>query len=179
MKKIVVASKNPVKLDATQESFMRMFPDEAFEIVGVSVGSGVADQPSTDGETYDGAFNRAKNARAAMPDADFWVGLEGGIEEKKHDMEAFAWMIVIAKDGRVGKGRTATFFLPSQVAELIRQGKELGEADDIVFKKENSKQANGAVGLLTHDVLTRRTHYIQGMVFALVPFKNPELYPLP
>jgi non-canonical (house-cleaning) NTP pyrophosphatase len=35
------------------------------------------------------------------------------------------------------------------------ENKELGEADDIVFGITNSKQANGAVCILTGDILTR------------------------
>jgi len=180
MQKIIVASHNPVKLSATLAGFQRMFPGEEFSVEGVSVGSGVSDQPSTDDETYRGAFNRARNAAEAHPDADYWVGLEGGIEDKESDghkeMESFAWMAVRSKDGITGKARTGTFFLAPKVAELIRQGKELGEADDIVFGKTNSKQANGAVGLLTHDVVTRSDYYTEAIIFALIPFKNPDLY---
>jgi non-canonical (house-cleaning) NTP pyrophosphatase len=54
---------------------------------------------------------------------------------------------------------------------------ELGEADDVYFGLSNSKQANGAVGLLTGNVLTRASFYEQAVIFALIPFKNPDLYP--
>jgi inosine/xanthosine triphosphatase len=177
MKKIIVASHNPVKLQATLDGFQRMFPGEIFTVEGVSVSSGVSEQPSNDTETYQGALGRAKNARLAMPEADFWVGLEGGIEQKNtNEMESFAWMVVYGKDDRIGKARTGTFFLPPKVAELIQQGKELGEADDIVFGQTNSKQANGAIGLLTHDVVTRAAYYSEAIIFALIPFKNQGLY---
>jgi inosine/xanthosine triphosphatase len=176
MKKVIVASKNPVKINATKAAFEKMFPNETFTFEGVSAGSGVSDQPMTDDETFNGASNRVTNAREAVPDADFWAGLEGGLEEKNGEMEAFAWMVVQSKNGSIGKGRTGTFFLPTPVAELIRQGKELGEADDIVFGQTNSKQANGAVGLLTNDLVTRADYYEIAMIFALIPFKNEELY---
>ena len=91
-------------------------------------------------------------------------------------MEAFAWMVVRDKNNQTGKGRTGTFFLPPQVATLIKQGMDLGQADDIVFNKTNSKQANGAVGLLTADAVTRTTYYQMAVLFALIPFKNPGLY---
>lgn len=177
MKKIVVASKNPVKLNATLNGFTRMFPDETFVIEGSDVQSGVSDQPITDDETYQGACNRVENARQAVPEADFWVGLEGGIEAKAGGMEAFAWIVVCSRDGLVGKGKTGVFFLPPQIADLIQQGKELGEADDIVFGRTNSKQAGGAVGLLTNGVIDRADYYSEAIVFALIPFKNPDLYP--
>lgn len=177
MHKIVIASKNPVKERAALQAFKRMFPDQQFKIQGVSVESGVSDQPLDDAETYTGAHNRAVNAKQEMPDADYWVGIEGGVETKEHGMEAFAWVVVCSRNGRIGKGKTAVFFLPPKVAELINQGKELGEADDIVFGRTNSKQANGAIGLLTDDVVDRTAYYIEATIFALIPFKNQELYP--
>jgi non-canonical (house-cleaning) NTP pyrophosphatase len=51
-----------------------------------------------------------------------------------------------------------------------------GKADDIVFSRSNSKQQNGAVGLLTKDVITRAAYYEPAVVLALVSFANPELY---
>ncbi|HSX35816.1 MAG TPA: inosine/xanthosine triphosphatase [Patescibacteria group bacterium] len=176
MKKIVVASTNPVKIKATLEGFKRMFPDQEFEAEGISAESGVKDQPTNDEETFLGAMNRASNARKAVSNADYYVGLEGGIEAKGAEMESYAWIVVMSKEGKVGKGRTSVFFLPPRVAALIEEGKELGEADDIVFGKTNSKQANGAVGILTHDVIQRSDYYSEAIIFALIPFKNPTLY---
>jgi inosine/xanthosine triphosphatase len=176
MKKIVVASKNPVKLSATLSGFQRMFPNEEFEIEGISAESGVSDQPMSDDETLKGARNRVANARTIQPNADYWVGLEGGIEKKDSDMEAFAWMAIESKSGLTGKGRTGVFFLPPKVAGLIESGMELGEADDVVFGRTNSKQEGGAIGLLTDNVIDRASYYTDAIIFALIPFKNPEYY---
>ena len=176
MKKIIVASQNPVKIETTKNGFTRMFPEEKFKVNGVSVASGVSDQPKTIQETLRGAINRVENALKLWPNNDFWVGIEGGLEKTEHGMETFAWIVIKGKDGKVGKGKTGSFYLPEKVAELIRQGKELGEADDIVFGLKNSKQANGSVGILTGDVLTRSTFYEPAVVLALIPFKNSDLY---
>jgi inosine/xanthosine triphosphatase len=175
--KIVVASKNPVKLQAALNGFTKMFPTEKHTVEGVSVDSGVSDQPATDAETYQGAYNRALNASRAVPDADFWVGLEGGIEAKAADMEAYAWMVVRSSSGQIGKGKTGTYFLPPAAAELIRQGKELGEVSDILFDTVNSKHDTGTTGLLTGGILDRTEFYSAAIIFALIPFKNPALYP--
>ncbi len=176
MKHVVVASKNPAKLQAVQDAFARVFPDEQFEIEGVSVDSGVSDQPMSDDETFRGAANRVKNASAVVPDADFYVGLEGGLEKMGDELLAFAWMVVLSGDGILGKSRTSAFVLPQQVAELIHAGKELGEADDIVFGTANSKQQNGAVGILSNNVVTRSSYYSEALVLALIPFQHPSLY---
>jgi inosine/xanthosine triphosphatase len=171
-----------VKIAATKEGFSRMFPEEEFQVQGISVPSGVPDQPFSSQETLIGAMNRANAAREKAPQADYWVGIEGGVtaepmgELTKGELWALAWVTVLNRD-QVGKGCTGTFALPPQVAALVHQGKELGEADDIVFGRINSKQENGAVGLLTDNVIDRAAYYFQAVILALIPFKNPALYP--
>ncbi len=181
MHTIIVASKNPVKIQAAREGFERMFPGESFLIQGVSVPSGVSVQPFTSQETLQGAINRAQAARLAVPEATYWIGIEGGVslEPEGHltreELWAYAWVAILSSD-RSGKGCTGSFALPPEVAELVKQGKELGEADDIVFGRTNSKQENGAVGLLTENIIDRAAFYEQAVILALIPFKNPVLY---
>jgi inosine/xanthosine triphosphatase len=178
MKTIIVASTNPVKINSTLIGFQKMFPNEQFSIEGISVPSDVSDQPKSDSETFLGAWNRTDNVCKEKSDADFCVGIEGGIEEKNSEMEVFAWVIIKSRSGVFGKGRTGTFFLPPQIVELIKQGKELCEADDIVFGRINSKQENGTVGILTDNVVDRTKYYTEAIVLALIPFKNEKLYNL-
>jgi len=172
---VTVSSHNPVKLQAALQGFNKMFPDEEFDLREVSTGSGVRNQPVGDVETLLGATNRAKAARKLFPEGDFWVGIEGGIDEEGGEMSAFAWVYVEGKD-YYGKGKSGTFYLPPKIAALIRQGKELGEADDIIFGRSNSKQENGAIGILTENVIDRAGLYETAVILALVPFKNPDLY---
>ena len=176
MKKIIVASQNPVKIKAVRNGFNRMFPGLVFSITPVDVPSGVLDQPFTNEETLRGALNRSTNARKAVPKADYWVGIEGGVEQVDGGMSAFAW-VVVRSPTVISKGRTGTFFLPPAVVELIKSGKELGEADDIVFNRRNSKQESGAIGILTGEVIDRTALYEHGVLMSLVAFKNPDLYP--
>ena len=175
MKTIVVASKNPVKIRAVGNGFVRMFPNESFKTHGLSVPSGVSEQPRSEFEAFEGALNRARNAAKMSDYANYCVGVEGGIEEQFDGMIAFAW-IVILSDMKIGKARTGGFYLPNPVAKLIHQGMELGEADDIIFDRENSKTENGAIGLLTQNVIDRTQLYEQAVILALLPFKNPTLY---
>lgn len=176
---IVVGSTNPVKIDAAQGAFAQVFPDATLDVIGVSAESGVGDQPMSDDATLRGAHNRVDYVRTHHPDANFWVGQEGGVEQRNGSLYCFAWMAIIGRgsDGvlREGHGRTATFILPDEVATLVHQGKELGDADDIVFGRSNSKQQNGSVGILTHDRITRSDFYVPALVLALIPFMQPEL----
>lgn len=107
MKKVIVASKNPVKIKCTHDGFARMFPEELFEVEGISASSGVSDQPMSEQETLQGAIARAQNASVLVPEANYWVGIEGGLEEIDNPMEAFAWIVVKSKANvLLGKGRT-------------------------------------------------------------------------
>ena len=106
---IAVASGNPVKVAAAAEAFRRMFPDQTVSIRSLSVPSDVAEQPLSDEETLLGARNRARHAQAACPEADFWVGIEGGVQWHGPELSAFAWVAVRSAAG-LGKARSGTFF---------------------------------------------------------------------
>ncbi len=93
--KLIVASTNPVKIQSAKHGFQQMFPSETFTAEGISVPSGVSDQPMTDEETLQGALNRATNARTVQPSAHYWVGIEGGCEEKHSELWTFAWVVIL------------------------------------------------------------------------------------
>lgn len=173
--KVVVASTNPVKTEAAHEAFLALFPDEKIELEGISVPSGINEQPMTDEETILGAVNRITEAQRERPEADYWVGIEGGCQLIGGEMAAFAWAVVKSGD-KIGRGRTGEFFLPPKLKELIGGGKSLGEADDVVFGRADSGQQNGSVGLLTHDLITRTQFHKDAVILALIPFVNKELY---
>ncbi|MCA9354555.1 MAG: DUF84 family protein [Candidatus Kaiserbacteria bacterium] len=177
MKKVIVGSNNPVKLEATERAFTAAFPGEQFSFFTHSAPSGVSDQPMGDDETKLGAENRAAACREAYPDADYFVGLEGGLILLDDEYWTSAWMCVQDTAGKISFGRTGAFLLPPRVSELIDQGEELGVATDIAFNETNSKHKGGAVGVLTNDVVNRADYYFQPLIFALIPFVKPELYP--
>lgn len=174
-KLVIVGSKNPVKIKCTENAFQSIFEDH-FIVQGLNADPNVSPQPKGDVETYTGAYNRAFESKKAFPEADFWVGIEGGVDEVGEQMVAFAWMVVMDGSSKIGKAKTATFFLPEALAKLIREGMELGEADDQVFKRTNSKQSNGAVGILTNGIVNRMEYYQQAVTLALIPFVNKSIY---
>ena len=176
MNTVIVASQNPVKIRATELGFSRVFPNLTYSFCGIQVASGVSEQPMTDAETLLGAKTRVQNAKRKKPDADYWVGIEGGIDDTADGLQVFAW-IVIHSHHQSGQSRTSTFHLPPNVTALVQQGIELGTANDMIFGQHGSKQKGGAVGSLTNGIIGRTEYYIQPVVLALVPFLKPELYP--
>jgi inosine/xanthosine triphosphatase len=173
LKIIIVASTNPVKIQSALLGFQHMFAGEKFLAEGVAAKSGVRAQPVGDAETLQGALSRASHARETAPQGDYWVGIEGGVVEDEGGMAAFAWVVVLNRS-KSGRSRTGMFYLPREVAQLVRGGMELGHADDVVFGRSNSKQQDGSVGLLTGGVIDRTLYYEHAVVLALIPFRHPQ-----
>jgi inosine/xanthosine triphosphatase len=178
--KVLVGSRNPVKVEATKEAFSRYF--DAVEVVGgIEVSSSVSNQPIED-ETFEGAENRAVALRKLNEEqnlnAQFFVGIEGGIKNLFHRWFAFGVMCIMDDTGRKGYGTTPFFELPSFVYKELLQGSdvELGDVMDNLIGEKNTKQKQGAVGYFTKGVMDRKDYYVSGLTVALIPFLNEELY---
>ncbi|MDP3683518.1 MAG: DUF84 family protein, partial [Ignavibacteria bacterium] len=81
--KILVGSKNPVKIESVREAFSYYF--DSLEVSGLEVDSKVSVQP-INLETFTGAKNRADElflrAKEDNLSIDYFVGIEGGIIEE-------------------------------------------------------------------------------------------------
>lgn len=172
---VAVGSENPVKIQAVKKAFKRVWPDKNWKVVGVKVASGVSDQPMSDKESIKGATNRAKRALKELK-ADFGVGLEGGVNKIGNIWFDCGWIVVIDKKGRIGIGSGTRIETPESIMKLLREGRELGTANDILFGTKNSKQGQGHFGLMTNGILTRESEYYSAIVSALSRFIHPELF---
>lgn len=174
--KVVVGSKNPMKLQVAVKVFLDVFPDTEIEFVTCAAESSVADQPYGTVEMKDGAFNRTESAKKLVPGGDYFVGMEGGIEVIDDAYWVTAWMCVQDRAGKVGYGRTSAYQLPVAIVTLLKEGKELSKAGDMVMGKEDIGKKGGVIGVLTDDSIKRADFYQQALRFALVPFTKPDLY---
>lgn len=172
-----VGSQNPVKLQCVQQAVALFWP--AAQVIGINTDSQVSAQPMSEHVMRIGAQNRATHALQLCPEASHGVGIEGGIEDKPDGMWAFAVVVIADRNTRQSEGQTGRFQLPEGVARLVREeGLELGDADDRFFGRENSKQQEGAIGILSDGKITRVALYQPAVVFALLPFLHPEYYEL-
>ena len=154
-----------------------MFPEVELMIEGVNAPSEVPDQPMGTEQTILGARNRARNARVLRTEADYCVGIEGGLVTDDLDqLVAVAWIVMVDKAGRESKASTGTFVIPKSMAEDIRAGLEMGLAADKLHGSINVKQSLGTVGILTNGVMDRTNYYTHAAVLALIPFRNAHLY---
>jgi len=175
-KTVLVASKNPIKIEAIREGFFKVFPDTEYEFLSVEVSSGVSDQPFGMEETLTGAKNRVEQLVNTQPSAAYYAGIEGGVAVHEGELFAFAWIVIRNSDGYLSKSQTGHFPLPSRVKMLVEQGIELGHATDQIFELHNSKQDIGAVGALTNQIIIRKDYYVHAVILALIPFLKPDLF---
>lgn len=175
VKTIAVGSNNPVKIQAVCRAFEKIFSNTSWKVIGVDVKSGVSNQPMSDLESIKGATNRAKNALKKI-NADYGVGLEGGVEKIGDKWFDCGWIVIVDKKGQEGIGSSIRMHTPDKMINMVKKGKELGEAIDIIFKQKNAKQKQGHFGLMTDNAITRAEGYRDAVISALSRFIHPELY---
>ncbi len=199
--RVVVASKNPVKISVAKNAFLAMFYPRSSSFIervalfihrifnphqylfpAIDAPSGVSAQPITLEETKQGALNRLKYSEELCPLCDFWVAMEGGVLIEGLEVVEIGF-VAIKERGyeRIAWAEISRFPVPYQVGELIRQGMEMGLANDKAFDLTNSKQQGGMPGIITKffdvSVLTRKDVYYQAAVLAFAQLRNKHLYP--
>lgn len=170
---VLVGSKNAAKLQAVESAF-KQFVEEV-EVKGVSVETGVEDQPMTLGKTVQGAINRAKDA---WGECDYSVGIESGIFEvpgtKSGYMDTTANAVFDGK--RVYLGLGPCFEYPLKVLEkILKEGKEVS---DVLLEEwgEDTRDEQGAIGRLSLGKMPRNKLHEAGLIMALMQVFNKKLY---
>jgi inosine/xanthosine triphosphatase len=187
--RIAVGSTRRPKLQAVQEAATtfasRLSPLAALEIQGREVASGVSHTPISREELMQGARQRAealhKMLSAASESADFYVGLEGGLDVVSENgrprvfLESWAYVT----DGLRGHfGSSGSIELPEALAEeVLSRGTELSVAIDLYAGAVGIRDGQGAWGVLTDNLVSRQESFRLAVVTAFAPFYNQELYP--
>ena len=174
---IAVGSKNLAKNKAVETALLKVFP--SIELNGFNVESGIADQPTTDEESIQGALNRAEGALAQLATAQFGVGLEGNTVTISGRMYLHGWVAIIERGNDTpGIGHSSGIELPDNLKQGIEEGKELGPLlQEMLGDTENTVRHNqGTNGILSAGLYTREQEFIDATTVALARFVSPELY---
>ena len=199
MEKILVAvgSTRRPKLSAATEAVNAFAaawsPSAQFEIIGIDVDSGVSHTPSTCGELMRGARQRAEAlVRLAAENRAAWryfVGLEGGLDvvHENGDRRVFLESWAYVSDGSVGHyGRSGAVELPAALAhEVLENQIELSVAIDrfaVLHDPDRFagaagiRDAQGAWGVLSNNLITRQEAFRIAVLAAFAPFYNAKMY---
>ena len=174
--KVIVASKNPGKIEGAKLAFAEYFKE--FEIEGIKADSDVSDEPVND-EIYEGASNRVKNVRRIAKEqgkeADFYVAVESGITNRLGEWIIINIAVIEDKNGFKSWGTSAGFPVPEKYVEDIINT-DLGKVMDKIFNEAELRVGKGGIGLLTKDKITRIDLTKQAFIMALTQFINREIW---
>ncbi len=164
-----------------------------FEVVGFDVESGVSHTPSSRVELMRGARQRSEAlvqlARDSGRSWRYFVGLEGGLDVVQEDsgrrvfLEGWAY---VSDAVRGHYGRSGCVELPETLAqEVLEKGVELSVAVDRFAVAHDPdrfagavgiRDAQGAWGVLSGNLITRQEAFRVAVVAAFAPFYNARLY---
>ena len=192
-----VGTENQAKLGAVHAALGSLADrSEGLAIVGVSVPSGVPDQPVGWSEIVAGARNRARAALASGPCA-LAIGLEDGLVELPAGSEGASVFNVgcawVTDGRRDGTGFSAGFAYPAAcLIPALRDREPIGSLFDALWRTERgqleeasssssspagpSGPQGGNIGHLTQGRLDRSAYGAQAILCALVPFLHADLY---
>jgi inosine/xanthosine triphosphatase len=186
--RIAAGSTRRPKLNAVQEAadlFRCYFSaDTTIEVHGYEVESGVSRTPLSREELMQGARQRAEalasHMAATAEPANFYLGLEGGLdvvaEHGKRRVFLESWAYVT--DGERGHfGCSGSIEIPEALAEeVVVRGTELSTAIDDFAGQAGIRDAQGAWGVLSGNLISRQESFRVAVVAAFAPFYNHQLY---
>jgi inosine/xanthosine triphosphatase len=199
---IAVGSTRGPKLDAVYDALKlcagQLNPNVQFEVLGFAVDSGVGHTPLSSAESMRGARQRAEALMQMASGKDevyqYFVGLEGGLQvmesyqsqESGGDIEpegsngrrVFLESWAYVSDGSRGHfGRSGGIELPLALAqEVLDKGVELATAIDKFAGMAGIRDNQGAWGVLSNNLITRREAFRIALVAAFAPFFNANLF---
>ena len=160
-------------------------PNAGFDVVGAEVESGVRHTPLSRSELMAGARHRAeelvKRANEQKLPWDYFVGLEGGLDVLSNgdSRSVFLqnWAFVADKNGNGAYGQSGSILMPEILArQVVDEGIELGVAIDAYAGEQGIRDAQGAWGVLTQNLITRQEAFRAAVISAFAPFFNAALY---
>src|ERR1700678_968772 len=174
-----------------------------FEVLGVEVPSGVRHTPLSREDLMTGARQRAEAlvriARDENKPWTYFVGLEGGIdvipgpdvmpnldvipdvdivrEAAKRWVFLENWAYVTDGSSLGAFGQSGAILLPESLAEtVLDDGVELSEAIDAFSGRHGIRDAEGAWGILTRNMISRQEAFRVAVINAFAPFFNRDVY---
>lgn len=186
--RIAVGSTRRPKLQAVHEAAVSfaaiLSPQAQLEIQGYEVESGVSHTPVSREELMQGARQRAEGLHHMLAEssssADYYIGLEGGLNvvfengQRRVFLESWAY---VADGARGHFGCSGSIEIPEALAEeVLNRGTELSVAIDRFAGEVGIRDAQGAWGVLTANLVSRQESFRLAVLTAFAPFYNNKMY---
>ncbi|MFQ5674951.1 MAG: DUF84 family protein [bacterium] len=188
--KIVIGSLRQPKIAAVKHAFAKIqesfqLQNDPVEFLPRDCASNISAMPLSTTDLMTGAYNRVQNLKTDFLNSqwqpDFFVGLEGGFFSQSLSADESVYFLqgwVYVSNGERGYfGASGAVPVPAQIVrEVVNNRKELGDVIDRFGAETNIRNKDGAFGVFTNGILTRRASFEVALVGAFAPFFNNGLY---
>jgi inosine/xanthosine triphosphatase len=156
-----------------------------FAVAGVEVSSGVRHTPLSRDDIMRGARQRAEAliemARSKDEPWKYFVGLEGGLDVigagAARSVFLENWAYVSDGSAAGSFGQSGAVPVPGALAaRVVDDGVELAEAIDAFAGGRGIRDAQGAWGIFTRNMITRQDAFRVAVINAFAPFFNRAIY---
>lgn len=170
---VIVATRNPIKVEAVRSAFARFHPELVVRVKGVEVALETPEQP-IGSEIEAGAIARAQ-AAARKGDVDLGLGIEAGLMRLPGSDRWLSVQVcaIAAHDGRVSVGAGPGYELPTAIRDAVLAGEPLREAFCRILGDEDADR-RGAVYRLTGGRIDRLALTEQAVLMALASTLRSE-----
>lgn len=172
--KILIATKNPGKIEGAKQALEKYFSNNQIEIVGIAVSSDVPEQPVNE-DIYLGAKNRVKNLKEYATKnnikADMYFAIESGISNQLGSWAIINYAVIEDNFGYQSFGTGPVFPVPNKYVEEIISS-SLGTVMDNLFNAHGLNTKQGGINYLTNKAITRIDITKDAFVMALTQFTN-------
>lgn len=175
MKKIVITSTNPVKLNVVKRVAAALFPAETFEYMPLPLETS-GQEPIGKQMVMKQISIALDSAVSQVSDAEYYVCMEGGMVDDGENMDEVAYVTVRNNRGASATSNCASFPVPKTIADEVRKGKGFAEAVDEFFKTNGTKQGGGFVSILTDGRINKEDHYFQPTMIAFSSLNRVDWY---
>lgn len=175
MARFVIGSMSKRKIEVAERIIRQLFSHTAdISIEGYEAASGVPETPY-DAETFHGAQNRARDAKAHMPAAaDYYIGLESGLVEQYGHIYEEAWSVVLTADGKEYAGYSSGLKVPDYVLQKMDELKIKHNEVMTILEQEHGKLPNDTWGSYSGGMLIREISLEEAIRNALVQIVAPQ-----
>lgn len=162
-RKFILCSTNEAKRAAASEILTRLYAND-FTLECVDTASGVSETPDSDEEGIRGALSRIADARAQVPDAYAYIGLEGIVTKNEYGVFLCGWAVVELSDGTSCKGCSAKVELPTVLTQDLSSFKKLSELTAATYPERAADLPRiGTNGVITNGLYTRVDEFVDAL----------------
>jgi non-canonical (house-cleaning) NTP pyrophosphatase len=172
IRRIVVGSASKRKIDMTAKVARDVFRDPTILVEGYAAVSGVPETPF-DKETFDGARNRAQDAKRHAREAECYIGLESGLIERYGHVFEEAWCAVLIH-GKEYFGYSSGLKVPDYILKRMDAQQKPHALIMTEIELEFTKTPSDTWGTYTGGQLLRETSLEEALRNALIQVIEAE-----